>query len=116
MTSGRWEKVHTVHDYYDGPVSGVADVNGVPHVFEKIFSEEEDEYIDCYLVMTIDQELYAPDHGGLVDLHSLANGLRRGQDHAGDALCSARGSRSLSAPAAGHRGSMASHILTGRVN
>lgn len=59
MASERWEKVHTVHDYHDGPVSGVADVGGAPHVFEQIFSEEEDEYSDRYRVMEIDQELYS---------------------------------------------------------
>jgi hypothetical protein len=59
MTAGRWEKVHTVSDYWDGPILGVADVDGVPHVYEKIFSENEDDYIERYLVMPIDQELYA---------------------------------------------------------
>ena len=59
MTSGRWEKVHAIHDYHDGPVGGVADVGGAPHVFEQIFSEEKDEYSDRYRVMEIDQELYS---------------------------------------------------------
>jgi len=59
MTDGPWEKVHTVSDYWDGPILGVADMGGVPHVYEKIFSEEVDEYIDRYRVMPIDQELYS---------------------------------------------------------
>ena len=59
MTTELWEKVHTVGNYHDGPVSGVADVDGVPHLYEKVFSEEEDEYIDRYAVRPIDQELYS---------------------------------------------------------
>ena len=59
MTNERWEKVHTVSNYWDGPVLGVADIDGAPHVYEKIFSEEEDKYIDRYRVMPIDQELYS---------------------------------------------------------
>lgn len=57
MTRGHWEKIHTIGNYWDGPLTGVADLDGVPHLFEKQFSEEEDEYIDRYLVMAIDQEL-----------------------------------------------------------
>jgi hypothetical protein len=59
MTNERWEKVHTVSDYWDGPILGVADVGGVPHLYEKVFSEEEDDYINRYRVMPIDQELYS---------------------------------------------------------
>jgi hypothetical protein len=59
MTKGCWERVHTVGDYHDGPVSGVADLDGVPHLFEKKFSDEIDDYIDRYLVSAIDQELFS---------------------------------------------------------
>src|SRR5687768_23613 len=59
MTNERWEKVHTVSDYWEGPILGVADVDGVPHLYEKVFSEEENDYIDRYRVMPIDQQLYS---------------------------------------------------------
>ena len=59
MTNERWEKVHTVSLYSNGPLLGVADMGGVPHLYEKIFSEEEDYYLECYRVMAIDQKLYA---------------------------------------------------------
>jgi hypothetical protein len=59
MAKGRWEKIHTVSDYYDGPITGVADLDGVPHLFQRQFSEEEDEYINRHLVMAIDQELFS---------------------------------------------------------
>ena len=59
MARGCWEKIHTVGDYHDGPISGVADLDGVPHVFEKQFSEEKDDFVDRYLVMAIDQELFS---------------------------------------------------------
>jgi hypothetical protein len=35
-----YEKVHTVLDYYDGILTGVADYNGNPHFFECIFDKE----------------------------------------------------------------------------
>ena len=59
MTSERWDKVHTVSLYSNGPLLGVADVNGVPHLYEKVFNEEEDSYVERYRVMPIDQQLYA---------------------------------------------------------
>jgi hypothetical protein len=59
VAKGRWEKIHTVGDYYDGPISGVADLDGVPHLYQKQFSEEEDEFVDRYLVTAIDQELFS---------------------------------------------------------
>jgi hypothetical protein len=59
MTSERWEKVHTVSLYSNGPLLGVADMDGVPHLYEKVFSEEADGYLDRYRVMPIDQQLYA---------------------------------------------------------
>jgi len=31
-----WDRVHTVNDYYDGPRRGIADVDGVPYIYEHI--------------------------------------------------------------------------------
>jgi hypothetical protein len=58
MTSQRWEKVHTISRYWNGPILGVADIDDVPHLYEKIFSEEEDDCVGLYRVMPIDQQLY----------------------------------------------------------
>ena len=33
----RFEQVHTVHDYYDGPRSGVADFNGRPVFYRSMY-------------------------------------------------------------------------------
>lgn len=59
MTNERWEKVHTVSLYSNGPRLGVADINGEPHLYEKVFSEEEGRYLEHYQVMPIDQQLHA---------------------------------------------------------
>ena len=45
-----WEPVHTVHDYWDAPISGTADFGGAPHAFQRIFDEAEDEWSDeCWV-------------------------------------------------------------------
>jgi hypothetical protein len=53
-----WEKVHTVHEFYDRPQVGVADFLGTPHLYQSIFSEELDEFTDRFWVMPIDHELF----------------------------------------------------------
>ena len=40
----KFEKVHTVNDYYDRPVEGVADYIGEPHKFKLLFDENIDEF------------------------------------------------------------------------
>jgi hypothetical protein len=35
--NGPFEQVHTVHDYYDGPRSGVADFNGRPVFYRSMY-------------------------------------------------------------------------------
>jgi hypothetical protein len=54
-----WDRVHTVNDYYDGPRRGVADVDGVPHIYEAEFDHSSDEYGDTYFVSPIDKGLMA---------------------------------------------------------
>ena len=49
------DKIYTVDDYYDGPVSGVADLNGKPHYYECIFDEETDEYSKVYRLSPISE-------------------------------------------------------------
>jgi hypothetical protein len=59
MTLRHWDKVHTVADYCDGPILGIADRSNVPHLYEKRFSGEADEYVDRYRIMPIDRELFS---------------------------------------------------------
>jgi len=57
---GDWEKVYTVMDREGpSPLTGVADCGGRPHLFERVFSEADDEYADEYRVMEIDRDLLA---------------------------------------------------------
>ena len=59
MANERWEKVHTVSRYWNGPILGVADLDGVPHIYEKFSSKEENDNAGRYRVMSIDQQLHA---------------------------------------------------------
>ena len=54
-----WDRVHTVNDYYDGPRRGVANVDGVPHIYEAELDHSSDEYGDTYFVSPIDKGLMA---------------------------------------------------------
>jgi len=49
------EKVLTVHDYWDGPKSGVANFNGRPHAYECVFDDRLDEWSWFYLLNPMDQ-------------------------------------------------------------
>ena len=49
----KYEKVHTVNDYWDGPVEGVADYQGKPHKFNLLFDENEDDYSTDYELQKI---------------------------------------------------------------
>jgi hypothetical protein len=48
-----------LHDYYDGPRLGVAELNGVPHIYEAEFDHSTDEYGDTYFLSPIKPELLA---------------------------------------------------------
>ncbi len=50
------EIVHTIAEYYDGPVEGVADFGGRPHVYRRQIDRETDEFTDDYWLMEIDRE------------------------------------------------------------
>jgi hypothetical protein len=54
-----WDRVHTVNDYHDGPRLGIADVDGVPHIYEAEFDHSSDEYSDTYFVSPVDESLLA---------------------------------------------------------
>jgi hypothetical protein len=59
MTTENWDRVYTVNEYYDGPVLGVADYHGKPHIYQNQFSEENCEYTNRFLLTDIDPELFA---------------------------------------------------------
>jgi hypothetical protein len=54
-----WDRVHTVNDYYDGPRRGIADVDGVPHIYEAEFDYSSDEFGDTYFASPVDENLFA---------------------------------------------------------
>jgi hypothetical protein len=51
------DRVLTVNDYYDGPRLGVAEYNGVPHIYEAEFDHSTDEYGDTYFLSPIEPQL-----------------------------------------------------------
>ena len=53
------DRVLTINDYYDGPRLGVAELNGVPHIYEAEFDHSTDEYGDTYFLSPIDAALLA---------------------------------------------------------
>lgn len=56
-SSGEFEIVHTVTDYYDGPRGGLANYGGRPHIFESQF-RDIDEETDLFLLQPIDEETF----------------------------------------------------------
>lgn len=40
----KFEKIHTIRDYYDGIRTGTADLGGAPHYFLSVFDDDIDEY------------------------------------------------------------------------
>jgi len=55
----RPDRVLTVNDYYDGPRLGIAELKGVPHIYEAEFDHSTDEYGDTYFLSPIQPELLA---------------------------------------------------------
>lgn len=55
-TFGPPEHVYVENEWYDGPRSGIADVNGKPHRFKSLFDEKDDEYLGTFLVWAIDAD------------------------------------------------------------
>lgn len=41
------EKVHTVNNFWDHPICGFADFNGVPHVYQEEWSTPDEDSDDC---------------------------------------------------------------------
>ena len=54
-----WNRIHTVNDNYDGPRLCIADVDGVPHIYEAEFDYSSDEFGDTYFASPVDEDLLA---------------------------------------------------------
>ncbi len=52
-----WERVYTVNEFWDGARLGIADCNGLPHIYQSPFDYDADEYADFYLVSPISPDL-----------------------------------------------------------
>ena len=52
-----FEKVYAVYRYHDGPVSGVADLDGKPHFFEKSWDEDSDDYGTTFSIAPISEDV-----------------------------------------------------------
>ena len=53
------DQLLTVHDYYDGPRLGIAEWNGVPHIYEAEYDHSTEDYGDTYFLSPIEPELLA---------------------------------------------------------
>jgi hypothetical protein len=56
-----FETVYTVTDFWDGIRAGIADFNGVPHYYERLDEqrdEQKDDWVDLFLLKRIDQETF----------------------------------------------------------
>lgn len=53
------DKILTVHDYYDGPRLGLAEWNGVPHIYEAEHDHSTEEYGDTYFLSSVEPALLA---------------------------------------------------------
>ena len=51
----KYERVYTIIDWYDGPRLGVADYNGIPHVYKSAWDDKEDDWADYYYLKPIDK-------------------------------------------------------------
>lgn len=52
------ETVFTVNDYYDGPLKGIANFQGKPHFYERIFDSANDDYSDMYRLTPVDGQTF----------------------------------------------------------
>lgn len=52
-----FEQVHLENGYYDGPISGIADLNGEPHYFHR--DDSDPELLDLHFVWPVDDETFA---------------------------------------------------------
>ena len=51
------DRVLTINDYYDGPRLGIAELDGIPHIYEAEFDHSSDDYGDTYFLSSIDPHI-----------------------------------------------------------
>lgn len=51
-----FEKVYTVWEYYDGPRTGLANYQGIPHAYFCEWSEADDDYASTYNLTPVSDE------------------------------------------------------------
>ncbi|MGO1073164.1 hypothetical protein [Lysobacter sp. CA199] len=54
-----YEPIHMTWDYWDGPRTGIADCEGRPHYFSRVYDLENEEYGEVFVVTPIDAETWA---------------------------------------------------------
>ena len=59
MTGEPWDRIYTVNGYHDGPQLGVAEYQGKPHIYQKQFDADADEYTNQFLLSEIEPALLA---------------------------------------------------------
>jgi hypothetical protein len=52
----RFERVLEIWDIYDGPRTGIAEFNGIPHYFECIFDESAGDYSNFFRLSPVSEE------------------------------------------------------------
>ena len=55
---GPAERVYVELEWYDGPRAGIADINGVPHRFDSLFDEKDDEYLGTFRIWPIEKAMF----------------------------------------------------------
>jgi hypothetical protein len=59
MTQAEFEKVHTIHDWWDGPRAGFADFEGRPHLYLSPWDETIDDWSPIYGLAPVDPLTFA---------------------------------------------------------
>jgi hypothetical protein len=54
----RYEKVHTMTDFYDGPRRGVADFEGRPHLYESQWDDDADNYASTFVLTPVNDDVF----------------------------------------------------------
>jgi hypothetical protein len=59
MLDPAYSIVHTMTDYYDGPRRGVADFDGVPHLYESEWSDALDDFEPTFRLSPLSADVFA---------------------------------------------------------
>jgi hypothetical protein len=54
-----WDRVWTMTDWYDGPRGGIADLGGVPHLYQSEWDEGASNYSDGFRLAPVSPEVFA---------------------------------------------------------